>query len=212
MVRTLTPITPRETSRYSEDQTAVGEYDGLQRMYSLETNTAYDLGGAALISKPYTALSHRIRLCLLLVPAFGVRHTWVLTVSVRFDGIGQNYINSSREHTCRDFWQIREWATERFNGSTAVKARNRDGESFGLNSPRHVAVLTSVVRCRNTSEGFLCTLGSMKQSLARTGLSTSSTCSYRVGFTLVDLRMLATQWQYECDVSITLQSDLLVSH
>ncbi|KAK5132344.1 hypothetical protein LTR08_009179 [Meristemomyces frigidus] len=44
-----------------------------------------------------------------------------------FDGIGQNYINSSREHTCRDFWQVRDWATERFNGSTAVRARNRDG-------------------------------------------------------------------------------------
>lgn len=45
-----------------------------------------------------------------------------------FSGIGKNYINSSREHTCRDFWPIREWATERFNGSTAVKPRNKDGE------------------------------------------------------------------------------------
>ena len=47
-----------------------------------------------------------------------------------FEGINQNYINSSREHTCRDFWQVRHWATERFNGSTAVKARNRDGKSL----------------------------------------------------------------------------------
>ncbi|EMC92303.1 hypothetical protein BAUCODRAFT_151715 [Baudoinia panamericana UAMH 10762] len=44
-----------------------------------------------------------------------------------FPGLGQNYINSSQEHTCRDFWRVREWATERFNGSTAVKPRNRDG-------------------------------------------------------------------------------------
>ena len=44
-----------------------------------------------------------------------------------FEGIGQNYINSSRVHTCRDFGKVRHWATERFNGSTAVKARNRDG-------------------------------------------------------------------------------------
>ncbi|KAK4550828.1 hypothetical protein LTR36_000408 [Oleoguttula mirabilis] len=44
-----------------------------------------------------------------------------------FDGIGQNYINSSQVHTCRNFWDVRDWATERFNGSTAVKPRNRDG-------------------------------------------------------------------------------------
>jgi len=45
-----------------------------------------------------------------------------------FPGLMQNYINSSREHTCRNFEMIRDWATERFNGSTAVKARNRDGK------------------------------------------------------------------------------------
>ncbi|KAK5122811.1 hypothetical protein LTR85_003726 [Meristemomyces frigidus] len=44
-----------------------------------------------------------------------------------FAGIGQNYINSSQVHTCRNFWAVREWSTERFNGSTAVKPRNRDG-------------------------------------------------------------------------------------
>ena len=44
-----------------------------------------------------------------------------------FNGLERNYIKSSREHTCRDFGRVREWATERFNGSTAVKARNRDG-------------------------------------------------------------------------------------
>ncbi len=44
-----------------------------------------------------------------------------------FDGLSRNYINSSREHTCRDFRQVREWASERFNGSTAVGPRNRDG-------------------------------------------------------------------------------------
>ena len=44
-----------------------------------------------------------------------------------FSGLGQNYINSSQVHTCRDFWSVRSWATERFNGSTAVKPRNRDG-------------------------------------------------------------------------------------
>ena len=45
-----------------------------------------------------------------------------------FDGLGRSYINSSREHTCRDFSEVRLWATERFNGSMAVKARNRDGK------------------------------------------------------------------------------------
>ena len=44
-----------------------------------------------------------------------------------FDGLERNYINSSREHTCRNFSKVREWSTERFNGSTAVKPRNRDG-------------------------------------------------------------------------------------
>ena len=44
-----------------------------------------------------------------------------------FTGLGSNYINSSRVHTCRDFSRVREWATDRFNGSTAVKPRNRDG-------------------------------------------------------------------------------------
>lgn len=46
-----------------------------------------------------------------------------------FTGLERNYINSSRVHTCRDFSRIREWAAERFNGSTAVKPRNRDGKS-----------------------------------------------------------------------------------
>ena len=45
-----------------------------------------------------------------------------------FEGLERNYINSSREHTCRDFSKVRTWATERLNGSTAVKARDRDGK------------------------------------------------------------------------------------
>ena len=44
-----------------------------------------------------------------------------------FHGLGRNYINSSRVHTCRDFGPIRAWASERFNGSTAVRPRDRDG-------------------------------------------------------------------------------------
>lgn len=51
-----------------------------------------------------------------------------------FEGLGRNYINSSRVHTCRDFQPIREWVTERFNGSTAVKPRNRDGMHFNSTS------------------------------------------------------------------------------
>ncbi|KAK5740925.1 hypothetical protein LTR17_004279 [Elasticomyces elasticus] len=51
-----------------------------------------------------------------------------------FPGLGRNYINSSREHTCRDFGLVRDWSTERFNGSTAVKARNRDGDFGPLES------------------------------------------------------------------------------
>lgn len=46
-----------------------------------------------------------------------------------FEGLQRSYINSSRQHTCRDFSIMREWATERFNGSTAVKPRNRDGKN-----------------------------------------------------------------------------------
>ncbi|KAF2101283.1 hypothetical protein NA57DRAFT_72725 [Rhizodiscina lignyota] len=44
-----------------------------------------------------------------------------------FSGIGKNYINSDRRHTCRDFSKIREWTTSRYNGTLAVKARNKDG-------------------------------------------------------------------------------------
>ena len=49
-----------------------------------------------------------------------------------FVGLERNYINSSRPHTCRNFSKVREWATERFNGSSAVKPRNRDGELAGM--------------------------------------------------------------------------------
>ena len=38
-----------------------------------------------------------------------------------YEGIGQNYIDSDRTHTCRSFKKLREWNTERFNGSTAIK-------------------------------------------------------------------------------------------
>ncbi|KAK8041679.1 hypothetical protein PG993_006202 [Apiospora rasikravindrae] len=40
--------------------------------------------------------------------------------SVYFMGIENNYINSDRPHTCRNFKKIRDWVSERFNGSLAV--------------------------------------------------------------------------------------------
>ncbi|KAK7952805.1 uncharacterized protein PG986_008533 [Apiospora aurea] len=41
--------------------------------------------------------------------------------SVYFTGIENNYINSDRPHTCRNFKKIRDWVSERFNGSQAVQ-------------------------------------------------------------------------------------------
>jgi len=49
-----------------------------------------------------------------------------------FPGISQPYINSSREHTCRDFWMVRDWVTERFNGTTAVQPQHRNEEAVHL--------------------------------------------------------------------------------
>lgn len=37
-----------------------------------------------------------------------------------YKSLGQNYIDSDRPHTCRDFGKIREWVSERFNGSLRV--------------------------------------------------------------------------------------------
>lgn len=76
-----------------------------------------------------------------------------------FEGLGRNYINSSREHTCRDFWTIRDWATERFNGSTAVKPRNRDGKHVQLKIA--VYIYAKQASCRRlTQRPLLCTMGS----------------------------------------------------
>ncbi|EAA30500.3 hypothetical protein GE21DRAFT_10623 [Neurospora crassa] len=38
-----------------------------------------------------------------------------------YKALGQNYIDSDRPHTCRDFGRIREWVSERFNGSLKVE-------------------------------------------------------------------------------------------
>ncbi|KAK3949211.1 hypothetical protein QBC32DRAFT_176948, partial [Pseudoneurospora amorphoporcata] len=38
-----------------------------------------------------------------------------------YPALGQNYIDSDRPHTCRDFGRIREWVSERFNGSLRVE-------------------------------------------------------------------------------------------
>jgi hypothetical protein len=37
-----------------------------------------------------------------------------------YENPGRNYANSDVPHTCRSFQRIRDWTTERFNGSTAV--------------------------------------------------------------------------------------------
>jgi hypothetical protein len=40
-----------------------------------------------------------------------------------FPGIKQNYIDSDQPHTCRNFEKLRDWVTERYNGSLAVSPR-----------------------------------------------------------------------------------------
>ncbi|KAI1328859.1 hypothetical protein F5Y16DRAFT_409571 [Xylariaceae sp. FL0255] len=47
--------------------------------------------------------------------------------TVWYESIGQNYINSDRTHTCRDFTKVREWATSRFTGDLEVMPRYRNG-------------------------------------------------------------------------------------
>ncbi|KAH8816706.1 hypothetical protein F5884DRAFT_777023 [Xylogone sp. PMI_703] len=37
-----------------------------------------------------------------------------------FEGINQEFIDSNQWHTCRNFSKIREWTTERYNGSAAL--------------------------------------------------------------------------------------------
>ncbi|TIC95047.1 hypothetical protein CH35J_008771 [Colletotrichum higginsianum] len=40
--------------------------------------------------------------------------------SIYFIGVEDNYINSDRPHTCRNFQKIRDWVSERFNGTSRV--------------------------------------------------------------------------------------------
>ncbi|KAK1973905.1 hypothetical protein LZ30DRAFT_535034, partial [Colletotrichum cereale] len=40
--------------------------------------------------------------------------------SVSYLGLGDNYINSDRPHTCRNFQRIRDWVSNRFNGTSRV--------------------------------------------------------------------------------------------
>ncbi|WDK18394.1 hypothetical protein CGRA01v4_09679 [Colletotrichum graminicola] len=42
--------------------------------------------------------------------------------SVYYLGVGDNYINSDRPHTCRNFQRIRDWVSDRFNGTSRVAA------------------------------------------------------------------------------------------
>lgn len=44
-----------------------------------------------------------------------------------YDSIHQNYIDSDRTHTCRDFGKVREWASSRYSGPSAVKPRHPNG-------------------------------------------------------------------------------------
>ncbi|KAI1158643.1 hypothetical protein F5B18DRAFT_70236 [Nemania serpens] len=44
-----------------------------------------------------------------------------------YESIHQNYIDSDRTHTCRDFTKVREWASGRVWGEQAVKSRYRNG-------------------------------------------------------------------------------------
>ena len=42
-----------------------------------------------------------------------------------FPGINQNFIDSDRQHTCRDFSKIREWTTEGFRASELISEHHR---------------------------------------------------------------------------------------
>ena len=41
-----------------------------------------------------------------------------------YAGINQNYIDSNRPHTCRNFGKLRAWVSERYNGSLAVPSQS----------------------------------------------------------------------------------------
>lgn len=41
-----------------------------------------------------------------------------------YGGINQNYIDSNRPHTCRNFGKLRAWVSERYNGSLAVPSQS----------------------------------------------------------------------------------------
>ncbi|KAI0965306.1 hypothetical protein F4678DRAFT_485386 [Xylaria arbuscula] len=46
-----------------------------------------------------------------------------------YGSINQNYIDSDRTHTCRDFSKVREWVSSRYDGLLAVKPRYQNGSS-----------------------------------------------------------------------------------
>jgi hypothetical protein len=43
-----------------------------------------------------------------------------------FDGIGHNYIDSNKEHVCRDFKALRNWTDQRRQGGRLYVERKQD--------------------------------------------------------------------------------------
>lgn len=57
-----------------------------------------------------------------------------------FEGLGQSYIDTNRPHVCRNWNSIRAWATERFNGTTAVRPpKHRETHSMHMSHDEQVS-------------------------------------------------------------------------
>ncbi|KAF1924805.1 uncharacterized protein M421DRAFT_71617, partial [Didymella exigua CBS 183.55] len=55
-------------------------------------------------------------------------HSDITPIPLRwFSSVNTTFIDSDQVHTCKNFQKVREWATERFNGSLAVYKKTYDG-------------------------------------------------------------------------------------
>lgn len=54
----------------------------------------------------------------------------VTIIPTRFrSGLESNYIDSNRQHTCRDFTAIREWTDSRFKQNPRISSEHRGGHN-----------------------------------------------------------------------------------
>jgi hypothetical protein len=57
-----------------------------------------------------------------------------------YPSIDQNYIDSDRPHTCRNFAKVRDWVSERYNGTLAVPradGKDRGAVEWGTAGHKH---------------------------------------------------------------------------